>query len=132
MKHYNIIASNNEAYTLADVALCVWEEVLRREHASRTLRQGTDNDPAYTFFQQHEGVAHARSNVIETAYWFELAYQFAVDRYDWDHGFDWEFIPRALDYFIDVCDTPDDITEIRAREAARYASNDYDVGNQPE
>lgn len=130
MKHSNILASNSEAFTLADVALCVWEEVLHRERSTRDTRQGTENHPAYTFFQQHEGVAHARSQVIETAHWFELSYQHAVDTYGWDYGFDWEFIPRVLDYFVDVCGTSSFITEVRAKEAARYAYNDYQRGNQ--
>lgn len=125
----NILTTNHDAATLAEVALCVWEEVLHRE---RSVRGPASDCPEFAFFKQDEGVAMARSNVIDTAHMFETAYQHAVDRYDWDYGFDWEFVPRVLDYFVKVCDTPADITEVRAREAARYASNGYAVDNQPE
>lgn len=109
---------NGEIYQQAETALCIWEYVLECRATDKTKRE-VDGSGVYEWITMEQGVYMGRSIACDLAWLVELAYRVGHgtgDEYRLDgYAFDWEIVPYIIDTWVELFDSPVEITADDAR-----------------
>lgn len=108
MSSYTIRMGSN-LYTEDEVeaAMCIWEECIMRQ-IDWKKEHGPYPDigpPLFDWLRGGEGVASARDMCIMLAPDVEESWKIAHKHFGFDDPFDWEFVPRWLDYAMELSET---------------------------
>jgi len=102
-----------DVYEQAETALCIWEFVMECRVEDKTKRP-VDGSGVYEWITQEQGAYHGRSNAIKLAWLVERAYQVGNgqnEEYALDGlAFDWEIVPYIISTWVELFDSPEDIT----------------------
>lgn len=93
-------------YSTAEVeaAMCIWEECIHRlnEARSRGGVEAQEADPLWNFLRKGEGAASARDTCIDLCKILEYCYNLSYEHFGFDDSFDWEYVGRWLDRYMEV------------------------------
>jgi hypothetical protein len=98
---------NTFSYDEAEAAMCLWEECLGRlDHCRHNGGvSAMEECEMWNWLRGGEGMANARGMCLELARDVEYSWVIAHDHFGFDDSFDWEFVPRWVNYAMELTET---------------------------